>query len=231
MTETIDTLQDILTPLFQIQEAAWRNGDSKPKPSKRASSTYKAIYEKWIPAALEDTKFIFKSPNYVLDFSQRGKVLYLPPLHNKMAGFVPILSPCYKLNRKNKKKSTARLQVMLVRLDKNPKPVGMGFRLETPERRNQNANSTDQEGIHDFPHAQLIREFRVKQLDEPLRISNPYWLPITQPSFPLPAKCPVTLFLCLIVTLYGKKYYNQFLAEHEIFDIKQHRDILDPWIN
>ena len=228
MNKTVATLEDILTPLFQIQKSAWRDRNSELKPSKKALKTYQSISVVVPPITLNETKFIYKPPNYVLDFSKRGRVLYLPPLQNKVAGFVPILSPCCKLNRK---KSAARLQVMLVHLDQRLNPFGMGFRLETPERTNQNANSTDQEGLHDFHHAQLIREFRVKRLDESLRISCPWWLPTTQPSFPLPAQCPVMLLLCLILTLYGKRYYNQFLADNEIFDIARYSTKLNSWIN
>ena len=120
---------------------------------------------------------------------------------------------------------------MLVCLDGNQDPYGIGFRMETPESMNQTTNATDSVGIHDFHHAQLIRTFGQSKLDDKLRVCSPDWLPTTQPSFPLPAKCAVTLLLCLIVTLYGRKYYNRFLAEHEIFDIKQHKETLDTWIN
>ncbi len=228
MKKTVTTLEDILVPLFQIQESAWGEKDLTLKPSKQALNTYHAISVVVPPITLEETKFIYEPPNYILDYSQRGRVLYLPPLQNKVSDFVPILSACCKMSRA---KCTARLQVMLVRFNQHPKPLGMGFRLETPERANQNDDATTQEGIHDFHHAQLIREFRDNRLDGALRISCPWWLPVTQPSFPLPAECPVTLLLCLIVTLYGRRYYNQFLDDHQIFDIKRHRKKLDPWIN
>ena len=48
---------------------------------------------------------------------------------------------------------------MLIRVDRSRNPFGMGFRLETPGRTNQNANATDKAGIHDFYHAQLIGNF------------------------------------------------------------------------
>ena len=228
MKKTIATLEGILTPLFQIQASAWRDRNSELKPSKRALATYRTISGTVPPITLDETRFVYKQRNYVLDFSQRGRVLYLPPLQKKVASFVPILSPYCKVNRK---RSIARLQVMLIRVDRSRNPFGMGFRLETPGRIYQNENSTDKAGIHDFYHAQLIREFRQKWLDESLPMDCPSWLPVTQPSFPLPARCPVMLLLCLIVTLYGKRYYNQFLADYEIFDIGQYRAKLDSWIN
>ena len=228
MTKTVTTLENILTHLYQRQYSAWNEKDPKLKPTEQALKTYQTISMVVPPITRKETEFEYKPPNFILDISRRGRVLYLPPLQNKAADFVPLLVPSCKLNRK---KSTARLQVMLVRLDKGPKPVGMGFRLETPERTNQNANSTSLAGIHDFHHGQLIREFRDRQLDESLRICCPWWLPTTQPSFPLPAQCPVMLLLCLILTLYGKTFYNQFLADYEIFDIARYSTKLNSWIN
>ena len=133
---------------------------------------------------------------------------------------------------------------MLVCLDENGKPRGIGFRLETPESmnqdvepsesQNQGANTNSKEGIHDFHHAQLIRKFGNK-LDSKLKIECPSWLPQSQPSFPLPAKCPVTLLLCLIVTLYGRKCYNKFVSDHlnqyGKSAVKPYEKKLEPWVN
>ena len=115
-------------------------------------------------------------------------------------------------------------------LDKKGNPYGIGFRMETPESMNQEGDMPANGGIHDFHHAQLIRRFGQPKLDI-LPIDCPVWIPDSQPSFPLPAECPVTLLLCLIVTLYGRNYYNQFLTQHQIFDIKRHLKKIDRWIN
>ncbi len=227
MTETIDTLKDILTPLFQIQEGAWFAEERKWNQNNQALETYRAVSGKWEPITLGEIEYLFESSELNLDFARWGKVLYLKPLE-KNAEFVPVLSLTCTLNETQ---SIARLRVMLVCLDKNGTPYGIGFRMETPEGTNQNGNETSNKGIHDFHHAQLIRTFGQSKLDDKLRVCCPDWLPTTQPSFPLSANCPVTLLLCLIVTLYGRKFYNRFVAEHDIFDIKQHKDILDPWIN
>ena len=39
------------------------------------------------------------------------------------------------------------------------------------------------------------------------------------------------LLLCLILTLYGKRYYKQFFDANEIFEIQQYKKKLEPWIN
>ena len=234
MQKVITTLQDILTPLCKSRKDIWTNED------------WKHIFAEWSPLAREDIEMLFKlaktEPEPIeVDFleSERGKVIYLPPLE-KDPDCVPILSLYFKLKETQ---SVAKLRVLLVCLDGNRKPhgiYGVGFRMETPEKINQNVNSSvnsqslntvDNGGSHDFHHAQLIRKFGQRKLDDKLQIDCPIWLPQSQPSFPLPAKCPVTLLLCLIVTLYGRRYYNRFLTEHEIFDIGQYQQELNRWIN
>ena len=233
MQKVITTLQDILTPLCENQKNIWDKEDWIP------------IFTEWPPLAREDIETLFKQAKtkslpVPVDFlqSQRGQVLYLPPLERDPR-CVPILSLYCKLQEPQ---SIMKLRVMLVSLDENRGPdgiYGIGFRMETPESINQNmslpANNQsaafDNGGAHDFHHAQLIRKFGQRKLDNKLQIDCPIWLPQSQPSFPLPAKCPVTLLLCLIVTLYGRRYYNQFLTEHEISDISGYQQELNQWIN
>ena len=222
MTKIFTTLKDILTPLCKPRRLVWANEE------------WGRVFTKWRPIAREDIEELFTLPRTVsepieVDFSQseRGQVLYLPPLE-KNPRCVPILSLYCKLNNQQ---GIAKFRVMLVRLDNEGKPYGIGFRMETPHSQNQEMDTPTNEGIHDFYHAQLIQRFRREEVNSELQIDCPCWIPVTQPSFPLPAECPVTLLLCLIVTLYGRKYYNQFLVEHEIFEIKQYKKKLDLWIN
>ena len=227
MQETIDTLKDVLTPLFQIQEEAWFAEEPKWKPTEQALETYRAVVGKWEPITLRDIEYKFENSELNLDFSSWGKVLYLKPLE-KNANFVPVLSLSCTLNETQ---SIARLRVMLVCLDGNEAPYGVGFRMETPESTNQNGNETNNKGIHDFHHAQLIRTFGQSKLDDKLRVRCPDWLPTTQPSFPLSAECPVTLLLCLILTLYGKRYFDEFLQEYATSRIEPYETKLKSWIN
>jgi hypothetical protein len=222
MTKTLTTLKDILTPLCKPRRLVWAN------------EGWEHVFTQWRPIAREELEELFTPPRTVsgpveVDFSksERGQVLYLPPLE-KNPRCVPILSLYCKLNNQQ---SIVKFRVMLVCLDNEGKPYGIGFRMETPESMNQNVNTPTNEGIHDFHHAQLIRKFGQRELDCKLKIECPSWLPESQPSFPLPAECPVMLLLCLILTLYGKRYYKQFFDENDIFDIELYKKKLDPWIN
>ena len=117
---------------------------------------------------------------------------------------------------------------MLVCLDNEEKVYGIGFRMETPESQNQGVDASAKVGIHDFHHAQLIQKFGQEQLDCNQPIDCPCWLPESQPSFPLLADCPVTLLLCLILTLYGKEYYYDFCRPIHFID--RYLKKLDSWI-
>ena len=227
MTETITALKDILEPLFRIQFETWFD----PKPELRSSSQifklFQSLSEKWEPVtSFEEIKHLFKPSELRLNFSNR--VLYLEPLLEKKTYFVPILSLFCILNETQ---STAQFKVMLVCLDEGKKECGIGFRMETPESMNQDTNTIDNGGSHDFYHAQLIRKFDKRAPDSAQGFDSPSWLPQSQPSFPLPADCPVTLLLCLIVTLYGRKYYNNFVNIHGTSDTQEYEDKLYPWIN
>ena len=214
MQKIITAFNQILTPLCKIQNSAWVKKEEKWKPSKRALETYEFVSERRLQSIqhikTEDIKEFFPpSETAEVNFFEKNKVLYLPPL-KKDAEFVPIFSLSCNLR---KEQSIAKFRVMLVSLDENDQTTlnGIGFRIETPEGRDQNADTNDNNriGIHDFYHAQLIQQFSPKQFDNKLQTKCPGWLPESQPSFPLPADCPVTLFLCLIRTLYGGKYLKK----------------------
>ena len=227
MTEAINALRDILKPLFQIQFDTWFDPKLELKSSSQTFKIFQSLSERWEPViTFEEIRHSFKSSELRLNFSNR--VLYLEPLLQKKTYFVPILSVFCILNETQ---STAQFKVMLVCLDEGKKERGIGFRVETPESVKYDTNTIDNGGSHDFYHAQLIRKFDQRAPDSAQGFDSPSWLPQSQPSFPLPADCPVTLLLCLIVTLYGRTYYNNFINIHGTSDTQEYVSKLDPWIN
>jgi hypothetical protein len=202
MNKTIGALRQLFLFLYTEQERDWNPQRQGRKPSARAQKLRNHLVvplppvretdlEKWFPSRPS-------SDELRVDFSQEGRVLYLPPLQ-KNAEFVPIL--CTKCNVKGNK-AEVNLQVMMVRLSDDGRTLqGIGFRLETPSQEEQKETQV-KDSIHGFYHAQLIRGFGCG-----LSVECPDWLPEDQPSFPLAANSPTTLVLCLLLTLYGKKAY------------------------
>ena len=210
MIKIVNAFNHILIALCEIQQSAWFKEEGKWKPSKRALKTYEFVVSQYQLGALqpvksEDIEDLFSpSKPANVNFFKENKVLYLPPMKKDAedAEFVPIFSLCCNLSRNQ---SIAKFRVMLVTVDKNDendkkKLNGIGFRMETP----------DGTGIHNFYHAQLIQQFSPKQFGDVLQNKCLSWLPESQPSFPMPADCPVTLLLCIILTLYGWEYYRDF---------------------
>ena len=235
MTKAISALKNILIHLFEIQESSWFREENKWKPSCQALQTYRLISATWVPIEFKNINHEFNASELDLDFSNR--FLYLPPM-KKDANFVPVLSLCCKLNETQ---SIAKFRVMLVSLNScsgaNQEVYGIGFRMETPHSQDPNTDtSTNEEGetpthkgTHDFHHAQLIRTFHRNTSYDGLPIDCPIWLPQSQPSFPLPAKCPVMLLLCLMLALYGKEDYYNLCGRIDFID--RYLNELDSWIN
>jgi hypothetical protein len=103
------------------------------------------------------------------------------------------------------KKPEIRLRIGLFLLDKleTKKELqikSFGFRFETPEG----------EGTHNFYHAQPIRHFKKGQLE---LLNCPAWLPTAEPTLPLCATNPVELSICLLVSLYGWRFYKRLVGD------------------
>ena len=245
MDKRIAALRTLFELLYHEQRAAWdsnyhRDDKRAPAEARRVQAELANHYdwleeeelEYWFPGSAEAVKIDF--------FEQRKVVLYLPPLE-KNANFVPILRLQCDLSES---KEFIRLGVMLFCLAKardNGEEclAGIGFRLESPSSSEYDADSAnecagqaeengDKDARHEFWHAQLMQS-----LGWGPAFDCPSWLPCDQPSFPLTAKCPVTLILSMLLTLYGKKFCWDFYSRYayRLRDhIHSHLKALQPWI-
>jgi hypothetical protein len=142
---------------------------------------------------LEDLKF-----DNLLHDARTGSVemdqnfyVYLPPLVRE-SRYIPILR--LELNLPSGMVNL-RLELHTYRGEEKL-PSGIGVRFECPI-------ATD--GAHSYHHAQLF---------SPNSNSSP--VPERFPAFPLPAHDPVTLLLCLVVSLYGREDLARFIDDVEI---------------
>lgn len=122
--------------------------------------------------------------------------LYLEPL-SKGPPALPVVALDYDFQAPSPSLS---IRVMLFRPDESEREVDtFGFRLETG----------DQQGtMHRYHHAQMIRHLEGK--GRSLAIAGwkirSSWVPETQPALPLDSHSPLSLLLCLLISLYGPKY-------------------------
>lgn len=205
--------------------------ERKSKISKTALSVQARLTrEGWQPVSREELERWLRADGsgVEVDFESKGKVMYLPSLE-KNADFVPVLSLKVTIDDEH---DEIRLRVMLVTQDGDKNCLyGIGFRLDTPESGNVDGESkgNEDEGRHDFYHAQFIRR---RGFNWGPRIETIGWLPEHQPSFPLVADDPITLVLSLLLALYGKRYCGQFIQRHggSLSALGSARKKLQPWI-
>lgn len=204
----------LLNALLKRQQSEWNVDATTRKVSKDARSTYQELQLFFGRFRFVDGGIIQKcqkNPDSPVDFGDERLIMVLPPLE-KDASFVPVMSmtyiPCDEFDE-----TCLRIRVLLLRTeqaDKENRLVGMGFRIESPEKHCQTGDGNQQGGevgMHDFYHAQLIKDF-----ENGPPIHAPQWLPCTQPSFPLWAANPIDAICNLILTLYGGRYYKEFLS-------------------
>lgn len=211
MWRTIRTLRGFLRVLCEIQRSAWIDQELKWKLNEEALSTFSWLRGPWRPIGESEIDALFAdSRELKADFPKRA-VLYLPPLQRERE-FLPVLSLCCDLSDA---KTDFKVRVMLVRGFQGLKPYGVGFRLETPHG----------EGRHDYYHAQPVRD-----LGWPPAVECPSWFPVKEPSFPLLARSPVGLMLCLLLSLYGLKYCWEFVNQYQVWNLEDTMRKLDDHI-
>ena len=86
-----------------------------------------------------------------------------------------------------------RAYILLAALDKDEQIQGVAFRYET--------NEGDGNGDHDFCHAQICPT--IKRSGK--KITH-FWTLDSDPAIPLDAQNQVTLILCMLTSIYGRRY-------------------------
>lgn len=199
-TKNHSDFERLLRVLFRKQKEAWRS-KSQDSHTKRTLDSLNSSGQ-W--CFIDDgilKNLPLKDDVQPTSFQQSKLIMPLPPME-KGGTFIPLMALEYQPS-KNFGEACLRLKVLMIRQIENDL-VGIGFRIESPERHCQ---QNPDEGIHDFYHAQLI-----KNIDYGPKIESPDWLPCSQPSFALWATDPIDAILNLILTLYGRKFYKEFLV-------------------
>ena len=85
-----------------------------------------------------------------------------------------------------------RVYVLLASFDEDLQLQGVAFRYETDEG--------DGGGKHDFCHAQICRRIRPNGKEV-----TPFWVLESDPTIPLEAQNQISLVLCMLTSIYGRK--------------------------
>jgi len=208
------TLCRILISLEEFSKESWNNLKDNPREE----------YE----IAIENIK-VFNDIRYPLEskrlmeqaHSKTGSPyvflnrpwFYLPPLYGDDRHFIPILYLDFDVRNEPHIISYRLSMLSVYNPDMKWDPKGFGFRFEIGRD-----NSS-----HAYCHVQITTD--TMGWGKPLHPSLS-WIPEQTPCFPLPAICPISLFLSLIVGLYGKH-----LATKIISDVDIAKEYLEPLKN
>ena len=128
---------------------------------------------------------------------------YLPPLWGDNKNFIPIL---YLTCDLREQPAEFQIRIGLICIDNvstAPQPRIIGYRYEK-----EPGNSR-----HNYYHTQLTLRPLEPEITLPLFSPD---LPEQTPSIPVPARCIVSVFLCMLVSLYGSQYVIDIIRELDI---------------
>jgi hypothetical protein len=92
---------------------------------------------------------------------------------------------------------------MLLKLNEGERPDCIGFRFEGSEAED------GEECDHNYWHMQLVSKIKTK-IGNRFPVSK-NWLPTGIPCIPIKTQCPVSLLLCLLVSLYGPDIFSYLI--------------------
>jgi hypothetical protein len=169
------------------KEARFVQGDKQQKLNRDVAETLQVIQAKKLRNITE------------LAIKERGRLelglkdlLFLKPPSRKIV--LPVLSLRGDL------RPDLKIHMALFTYNEEASLAAIGFRFETPEQKGKK---------HIYHHAQMIRTFGTDPSDEILLPCVPRWLSDSLPAFPLSATTPFSLFLGVLVALYGFDYLDR----------------------
>jgi len=193
-------MREILFQIFKMAERLWHENktlagnDIGKKRMNYYNETIESIPP--IPKGKLDSLLLGKTRQSRLVL---GQPLCLPPL-NEDIEFIPFLTLDWKLNSGW---SDICLKIEMYRFVEEGHGAilkSLGFRFEQEEPGSK----------HNYMHVQINKE-RAKKIS--LK-GCPTWIPTTVPCIPTIAQCPVSLILCLLMSLYGIEIYKLFSDIH-----------------
>ncbi len=203
----IDIFRRLLTALWKEQNVAWTIRNAPNRPSERGRTVnQRLLSHPRFCNQLAEKALESRLPTPEKLASDFGRTyLRLPPIR-RASNFVSLFWLGYNFATTPQE---VRIRITMFCID--------GTNLEHfPFRLEYESGG----GTHDFHHAQL------GNADGP---PNPLWLPCQQPSFPLAAKCPVTLVLATLLSLYGLKETGQLLNKYSV-PLGAFTKELEPWV-
>lgn len=141
------------------------------------------------------------------NFLEHNKFLFLEPPQDGDC-LLPILTLVYDFD--SNRTTDLAMRIALFVFDENNQTAAIGYRFESPEGGDR----------HNYFHAQPIRSFSLNGDNLPC---CPNWLPDKYPSFALDAQNIPSLFVSLLISLYGLNFKRELQSA-------SYWDLLKPYI-
>ena len=194
-----DAIGKIVTKLYKMSRDYWRRGSGRPRErGPKALEFHDRVQEFRFPLTAAEMKQLFlKDRDACRMETEETKFVHLPPLEDDPL-FIPVLR--FKTDF-HSKLAQYRVEMYTYKDQEGAenRPSGMGFRFETP---------TVQSPNHQFHHVQLFDTDTGSGLGEML-----VGLPSIVPAIPLVAEEPVSLALCMILSLYGTQGLSDIISD------------------
>lgn len=187
-------LRNALINLAKVSQKHWNNnmnlsGDAlTQKTRKNYISSLATLHPMYLGALYSRLK------NGLDTLSLDLERIIMPPLRRKLE-FIPLLSFKCCLGKTPPYISLRIEMYRSVQVEKKIELGGLGFRFETGDPE------------HKYYHVQLFGTARWPDL-----------LPESDPCIPTTASCPVSLFICMIVSFYGVEVWKRFFSNITIED-------------
>jgi hypothetical protein len=125
-------------------------------------------------------------------YRSSGECIFLEPIERENWS-LPVLTIAHEFENSRQE---LRFQVGLFQILDDGKVVGIGFRFESPEG----------VGLHNYYHAQLFSAYAGSG---PRLSGCPDWIPVSHPALALDARNSATLLVCMLVSLYGRTFFEK----------------------
>jgi hypothetical protein len=217
LVKDFDVMCDVLCRLLHLSDWAWRNekylSGNCLKPNTRA--TYERLKRaNVVPLTLEELELLIeearKTKARPLYFKNR---FYLPPLEEN-SEHIAVLSLDSNL-APSQRCISFRVEMYSFRDASGGDAMrAVGFRFELGKPRSK----------HGYYHVQFTTEKNAKEGRRPLP-DCPLWMPTSEPCLIVPARSPVSLVFCIMVSYYGNiSKINSLISNLNIED--RHKEVL-----
>jgi hypothetical protein len=194
MKEEYIKIRAILQQIFRHEQSLLRN-EKLPE--------YHYLFDEYPPMNDENEIHYLMRDDHNLqsDFSESKTYFYLPPIDSQPKIIPILLMDC---NLVASDSDISFIIILFQFLSKDKPAERIAFRFEGPH------GFASDRSRHNYWHVQVTNEIASRHGVKNFKCRD--WLPVRSPCIPIISKCPVSLLLCTLFSLYGLKMFEYIPA-------------------